>query len=105
MAHHAVHHPSGCLAIFVTDEGRFVETNLGPKDAARGFKSLERKPRYAELRVSRALADLPFSRDDSETEGRFGTGDGLGRWCHCLADVLRRHGWAEAARVIRECWG
>jgi hypothetical protein len=103
MAHPAVHHPSGCLAIFVTDEGRFVETNLGPKDAARGFKSLERKPRYAELRVSRALEDLPFSRDGSGGEGHFGTG--LGLWCHCLAEGLRRHSWAEAAHVIRECCG
>jgi len=103
MAHHAVHHPGGCLAIFVTDEGRFVETNRGPKDAARGFKSLERKPRYAELRVSRALEDRPFSRDGSGGEGRFSTG--LGRWRHCLADDLRRHGWAEAARAIRECCG
>ena len=105
MAHHAVRQPNGRLAIFFTDDGRFVATNLSPEGAARVLKSLGLKPRYAELRVSRALDDRPFSRDDSETEGRFGTGDGLGRWCHCLADVLRRHGWAEAARVIRECWG
>ena len=105
MAHHAVRQPNGKLAVFRTDEGRFVATNLSPEDAARVFKSHGLKPRYAELRVSRALDDRPFSRDDSETEGRFGTGDGLGRWCHCLADVLRCHGWSEAERTIRECCG
>jgi hypothetical protein len=102
-APHAVRPPNGRLAIFLTDEERFVATNLSPEGAARALRDVGLKPRYAELRVSRALDDRPFSRDGSAGAGPFGTG--LGRWCQCLADVPQRHGWAEAERAIQACCG
>jgi hypothetical protein len=97
-----VRQPTGKLAVFSTGVDDFVAAGMTETETVACLTRpglFRHTEDFAREKVRRGVEDAPY---DDGPPIRFNRGDGLDRWCDCLATIMAVHGWPRAARRIRD---